>query len=454
MNRKQLTRRQFVTAASAGTLAVSASRKAAAHTLVSGDAGKLAILGGTPVRQNKPWPEWPYWDESVVDSIVKTTKSRIWCRIQSTSGTVPTFEKTYARMMGTNYCLATGAGTQALNTCVEALEIGPGDEVITSPFTDPGTLASILASRALPVLADLDPESYQLDPVDVERRITPNTKAIMPVHIMGQPCRMDRIMEIAGKHNLRVIEDACQAHLAEYKGRKLGTIGDLGCFSFQSSKTIACGEGGAVIGNDESLMDKCYTVHNHGTSRRGNTEVAGPKYRMNELEAALLLGQMAGVEERFALRNANAARLTSAIKGIPGITPQKLYEGTNSGSFYIYGLTYSKEHFNGADRSKFLKAVQAEGAPLDPYIARGLHKEPWIDHILSSAVYLKMYSGQRLRQYREEAQCPNCDKVCQETVIIWASGPLVGTGEDMDDVAKAILKVYENRDKLNSIQNS
>jgi perosamine synthetase len=451
MNRKRLTRRQFVTAASAGTLAVSTYRKGAAHTLVSGDAGKLAVLGGTPVRQNKPWPEWPYWDESVVDSIVKTTKSRIWCRIQSTSGTVPTFEKTYARMMGTNYCLATGAGTQALNTCVEALGIGPGDEVITSPFTDPGTLASILASRALPVLADLDPESYQLDPADAERRITPNTKAIMPVHIMGQPCQMDRIMEIAEKHNLRVIEDACQAHLAEYKGRKLGTIGDLGCFSFQSSKTIACGEGGAVIGNDDRLMDKCYTVHNHGTSRRGDTEVAGPKYRMNELEAALLLGQMAGVEERFALRNANATRLTSAIKGIPGIIPQKLYEGTNSGSFYIYGLTYRKERFNGADRSKFLKAIQAEGIPLGPYIARGLHKEPWIDHILSSAVYQKMYSGQRLQQYREEARCPNCDKVCQETVIIWASGPLIGTGEDMDDVANAILKVYENRDKLNSI---
>jgi len=451
MDKKPLTRRQFVAAASAGTLTLTTTRKAAAHGLVSGDAGKLAALGGTPVRQNKPWPEWPYWDEQVIDSIVKTTKSRIWCRIQSPSGTVPTFEGEYARMMGARYCVATGAGTQALNTCVEALGIGAGDEVITSPYTDPGTLASILASRALPVLADLDPESYQLDPADVEKRITQNTRAIMPVHIMGQPCNMDRIMEIARKHNLKVIEDACQAHLSEYRGRKLGTIGDLGCFSFQSSKTIACGEGGAIIGNDEKLMDMCYTVHNHGTSRRGLTEVAGPKYRMNELEAALLLGQMPGVGARFLLRNRNAAHLTAAIKGIPGIVPQKLYDGTESGSFYIYGMAYNKEHFNNADLGKFLKAVAAEGAPLSPYIERGLHREPWVDHILNSKVYQKTFSSERLKKYREENHCPNCDRVCQEVAIIWASGPLIGTKEDMDDVARAILKVYENRDKLSSV---
>jgi dTDP-4-amino-4,6-dideoxygalactose transaminase len=248
-----------------------------------------------------------------------------------------------------------------------------------------------------------------------------------------------------------VIEDACQAHLAVYKGKKLGTIGDLGCFSFQSSKTIACGEGGAIIGNDEKLMDKCYTVHNHGTSRRGLPEVIGPKYRMNELEAALLLGQMPGVEERFALRNANAARITAGIKGVPGLVPQKLYEGTTSGSFYIYGMTYKKEYFNDADRSKFLKAIAAEGAPIGPYIAQGLHKEPWIENILASRSYQGMFSKERLRKYREEKECPNCDKVCRDVVIIWASGPLIATPADIDDIAKAIVKVYENRDRLNSI---
>jgi dTDP-4-amino-4,6-dideoxygalactose transaminase len=451
MNTNDLTRRQFIAAASAGSLAAVASRTIPAYANIAKKASKLAILGGEPVRKNKSWPNWPYWDENVLDSIVKTTKSRIWCRIQSESGTVATFEKKFAQLLGTKFCVATGSGTQALHTCVEALGIGPGDEVITSPYTDPGTIASILSARALPVLADLDRESYQLDPEDVERRITENTKAIMPVHMMGQPCNMDAICEIAKKHSLKVIEDAAQAHLAEYRGKKLGTIGDLGCFSFQSSKTIACGEGGGIIGNDEELMDKCYTVHNHGTSRRGRTEVAGPKYRMNEFEAAVLLGQLPGVEERFARRNQNAAYLTSKIKDIPGIIPQKLYEGTAGGSFYIYAMTYRKEYFNDADRSKFLKALRAEGVSLDGYIGQGLHREPWIEHILNSKVYQKMFAPERLQRYRQENNCPRCDQVCQEMVMIWASGPLLGSKEDMDDIANAIVKVYENRDKLSSV---
>jgi len=451
MDTRNFSRRQFIATASAGSLVGVASITIPSYANITKKADKLAILGGEPVRKNKSWPSWPYWDDGVVDSIVKTTKSRIWCRIQSANGTVPTLEKKFAELIGAKFCVATGSGTQALHTCVEALGIGPGDEVITSPYTDPGTIASILSARALPVLADLDRESFQLDPADVERRITENTRAIMPVHMMGQPCDMDSIMPIAKKHNLKVIEDAAQAHLAEHRGRKLGTIGDVGCFSFQSSKTIACGEGGAVVGNNEELMDKCYTVHNHGTSRKGLTEVAGPKYRMNEFEAAALLGQWPGITERFKRRNENAAHLNSRLKDVPGILPQKLYDGTNSGSWYLYPMSYRKEHFNNADRSKFLKAVAAEGVSLSPYIARGLHREPWIEHILDQPVYKKMFSAKRLEEYRRQVPCPVCDRVCQEMVMIWASGPLLAEKEDMDNIADAIIKVYENRDKLNSI---
>jgi len=451
MTSGDLTRRKFIAAASAGSLAAVTSRTVPAYGNLTKKAGKLAVLGGEPVRKNKAWPEWPYWDEKVIESVVKTTRSRIWCRIQSSSGTVPTFEKEFAKLMGTKFCVATGSGTQSLHTCVEALGIGPGDEVITSPYTDPGTIASILSARALPVLADIDPESYQLDPADVERKITENTKALMPVHMMGQPCDMDKIMAIAKRHNLKVIEDAAQAHLAEHRGRKLGTIGDVGCFSFQSSKVIACGEGGGIIGNDDDLMDKCYTVHNHGTSRRGRTEMIGPKYRMNEFEAAVLLGQLPGVLERHSRRNENAAYLTSRMKAIPGLVPQKQYDGTNSGSFYIYAMSYHKEHFHDVDRATFLKALNAEGVSLSPYIERGLHREPWIDNILGSKVYQKMFSAERLRKYRDECQCPNCDSVCQEMAMIWASGPLLGMKEDMAEIADAMEKVYENRDQLKSI---
>jgi len=454
MKKKDLTRRQFITTVSAGSVAAAVSGAIPAFgniTILNNNTGKLAILGGTPVAPEKLWPEWPYVDEKMVDAIVKTTRSRIWCRIQSSTGTVPTFEKEFANLMGSKLCVCTGSGTQALSTCVEALGIGPGDEVITSPYTDPGTISSIITSRVLPVMADIDPESYQIDPDDVERRITENTRAIMPVQMGGQSCNMERIMAIAKKHNLRVIEDAAQAHLAEYQGKKVGTIGDLGCFSFQASKTIACGEGGAVIGNDEELMDKCFTVQNHGTNRKGITERIGPKYRMNEFEASILLSQLQGVKERFAIRNRNAAWLTSRLKDFPGLVPQKLYEGTTSGSFYLYMMSYHKEHFENAPRSKFLKALEAEGISLSTYLPNGLHKEPWVDHILTSKVYQKMYSSARLKKYRDELNCPNCDKVCDEMAMIWASGPLIGTREDMDDVINAIMKVYDNRDKLNSI---
>jgi perosamine synthetase len=449
MKPNDLSRREFIAAASATSLLAFASTTLPVHADVTRRTGRLAILGGDPVRKNKSWPDWPHIDDMVIDAVTKTTKSGIWCRIQSPNGTVSTFEKAYAKLLGSRFCVATGSGTQALHTCVEALGIGPGDEVITSPYTDPGTIQAILSARALPVLADLDPASYQLDPADVEKRVTENTRAIMPVHMMGQPADLERIMAIGRKHNLPVIEDACQAHLSEFQGKKLGTIASLGCFSFQTTKTIACGEGGAIVGDDEELMDKCYTVHNHGTNRRGRTETIGPKYRMNEFEAAVLLAQLEGAEERFRCRNENAAYLTSLLAGCPGVVPQKLYRGTTSGSFYLYAMTYRKEHFNNVDRNRFLKAVEAEGVSLSPYIDRGLHKEPWVENIVKTKSYQKIFSPRRLQQFRDEMSCPNCDRVCEEMAMLWASGPLLGTKSDMDDIADAVLKVYENRDKLN-----
>lgn len=450
MKANHLNRRQFIAAASASSIVAVASTALPAYADVTRKAGKLALLGGEPVRKKKSWPSWPYIDDKIVDAVVKTTKSGIWCRIQSANGTVATFEKEYAKLLGSRFCVATGSGTQSLHTCVEALGIGPGDEVVTSPYTDPGTISGILSARALPVLADLDPASFQLDPDDVERKITENTRALMPVHMMGQPCHLEKILAIGRKHNLPVIEDAAQAHLSEYQGKRLGTLGSLGCFSFQTSKTIACGEGGAIVGDDEALMDKCYTVHNHGTSRRGRTEVIGPKYRMNEFEAAVLLGQLEGAKERFLKRNENAAYLTSRLKDCPAVVSQKLYPGTSSGSFYLYAMSYKKEHCNNIDRARFLKALEAEGISLSPYIERGLHREPWVDNVIKTKAYQKMFSARRLKQFRDEISCPKCDQVCEEMVMLWASGPLLGSRADMDDVADAILKVYENRDKLSA----
>ena len=454
MKKKSISRRKFISTVSAGSVAAVVSNSVplfGSIETVNNNTGKLAILGGTPVAKDKVWPAWPYVDDHVVDEIVKTTRSGIWCRIQSPNGTVPTFEKEFAKLYGIKTSVSTGSGTQSLNTAVEALGFGPGDEIITSPYTDPGTIQSILVSRALPVMADIDTESFQIDPADVERKITERTKAIMPVHIMGQPCDMQSIMAIAKKHDLKVIEDSCQAFLAEYQGKMVGLIGDVGCFSFQTSKVFCCGEGGAIISNNDELMDKCYTVMNHGTAKNGRTLTIGSKYRMNEFEGAVLMGQLPGVRERHTIRNRNAKYLTENLKGCPGLVPQKLYEGTTAGSFYLYTWSYKKEHFNNAPREKFLKAIAAEGISLSPYIANGLHREPWTDHIQTLAEYKTMFGTARLKKFRDELNLPKCDQVCQDMIMLWASGPLLGTTADMDDLINAVMKVYNNRDKLNSI---
>src|SRR5690554_3488491 len=215
--KKGFSRRKFIGSVSTATVAaaVGVPFKSSASKLeiLNQQTDKLAILGGKPVRASgRIRPEWPLVNDEMVDSMVRTVKSRVWSRIQRNSVT-PSFEESFADLIGSEYCVATGSGTQALSTCVYALEIGPGDEVITSPYTDFGTIASILGSHALPVLADLEPDTYQLDPADVERKITENTRAIMPVHIFGVASDMEQIMAIARKHNLYVIEDACQAPL-------------------------------------------------------------------------------------------------------------------------------------------------------------------------------------------------------------------------------------------------
>lgn len=413
---------------------------------------KIALGGGTPVR-SKPWPQWPAMivDDSMLGNIADTVKSGKWSRINNpVNGTVATFEKKYAALTGAKYCVGTGSGTQALGASVDALGIQPGDEVITSPYTDFGTISAILAARALPVLADLDHRSYQIDPDEIAQKITPRTKAIIPVHIMGAACDMDAIMAIAGKHSIPVIEDACQANFAKYRGKQLGTIGKLGCFSFQGSKQLSAGEGGAVVGNDEALMDTVYTIQNHGTNRNGQNVTIGQKLRMNELEGSILLSQLDKAVERFEKRNENARYLSSQIAAIPGLKPQYQYPGSESAGYYLYAFSYDKSAFNNVDRAVFLKALAAEGIPASGYI-KGMQHDSWTDHILNLDIYKNNYDKKSLQLFKDSLQLPNCDRVSEEVVVISGCGPLLGERADMDDIINALQKLYKNRDQLNKV---
>jgi dTDP-4-amino-4,6-dideoxygalactose transaminase len=448
MNENDLTRRQFVAAASVGTIAAVASKSIPASANPSTKGSKLAINGGKPVR-TKPWPSWPIWDESAEESVLSILRSGIWCRLGGK--TVSEFEKKYAELMGAKRCVCTVNGSNALLTALHVLDIGVGDEVIVSPYTFIATYNVVIGSCALPVFADTDPETFQINPDKIEERINENTKAILPVHILGLPANMDKINAIAKKHNLRVIEDACQAWMAEWRGKKCGTLGDLGCFSFQNSKHIPCGEGGAIIGDDDEIMDRCFSYHNCGrpygsVKSTSGYPIIGTNRRMTEYQAAILLSQMNRLEKDTQIRNENAHYLTSKIKDIPGIIPHKLYEGVTRAAYHLYPFRYKKEQFNNISREKFISALSAEGIPCSggygPQYRDGL-----IEVALNSKNFKRAFSNERLNRYRRELHYPDNDQLCQEAV--WLSqNLLLTTKNDMDDIADAISKIYENRDKL------
>ncbi|MBA7618440.1 L-glutamine:2-deoxy-scyllo-inosose aminotransferase [subsurface metagenome] len=448
MNKNDLTRRQFLTAVSAGSLAAVASGPIPAYGNPGKRAGKLAILGGRPVR-TKAFPGWPIWDKNHDEErVLSVLRSGVWSRAK----VVAEFEKKYAELMGAKRCLATTNGTNALLTSLHVLGVGIGDEVLVPPYTFIATIDVIFLSGALPIMVDTDRETFQVNADKMEEKITENTKAILPVHILGLPANMDKINAIAKKHNLIVAEDACQAWMAEWRGKKCGTLGDLGCFSFQNSKNLPCGEGGAILGDDDEIMDRCYSYHNFGRPY-GETMLTisgyvrlGTKCRMAEYQAAILLAQMKRLEEQTKRRTENANYLTSRIEGIPGIIPHKLYEGVTRAAYHLYPFRYRKEDFNGLSREKFLAALKAEGIPCSGGYGP-INKDPFFERTLRSQNFRKMYSRKRLNRCRQQNHCPDNDQLCKEAV--WFSQNLLLAGKsDMDDIADAILKIYENRDKL------
>jgi len=433
-------------AASAGALAAASGSIPTFAGL--GGAAKLAVQGGTPVRA-KRWPAWPIWDPAAEERILTILRSGNWFRGQGQ--TVTEFEGKYAKLLGAKRCTCTVNGTNALLTAMHALDVGVGDEVIVSPYTFIATYNVVLNSAALPVFADTDPETFQINPDKIEERITERTRAIMPVHILGIPADMDPIMDIANKHKLVVIEDACQAWLAQYRGKCCGTIGDLGCFSFQNSKHLPCGEGGAVVGNDDEIMDRIHSFHNCGRaygSVKGATgyPIIGTNRRMTEYQAAILLNQMQRLEADTQRRWANGQYLTSQIKDIPGIIPCKLYEGTTRAAYHLYPFRYKKEYFNNAPRAKFMAALSAEGIPCSGGYGPQ-YRDELIEDALTSKNFARSFPKARLDQYRKELNYPGNDQLCQEAVWL-GQNMLLTEKSDMDDIANAIRKIYDNRDKL------
>jgi perosamine synthetase len=252
----------------AGTLgrrqSVDAAARRSPQTAVrAGAPNTPALLGGTPVRRT-PFPSWPVANSQEEDALVRVIRSGRWNRGDNVSA----FESAYASLTGAKHCLATANGTSALITSLAALGIGPGDEVIVPPYTFIATINAVLLMRALPVFVDTDVDTFQIDARKVERAITGNTKLILPVHLGGSVADIETILDVGQRRGVTVVEDACQAHLAEWRGRKVGTYGKTGCFSFQASKNLNSGEGGAILTDDDELVETCYRFHNNSRGRR------------------------------------------------------------------------------------------------------------------------------------------------------------------------------------------
>jgi dTDP-4-amino-4,6-dideoxygalactose transaminase len=446
-------RRTFLAAASAGSLFGVAQGGAVSISLFSRDTSKLAVLGGRRVRA-KPFPSWPIWDDADEQAVVPVLRKGTWSRSQ----VVNEAERKFAELMGVKRCLLTFCGTQALIVSLHTVGVGGGDEVLVTPYTFVATIHSILQNNALPVFVDVDPETWSMDPAKIGEKLSGHTYAVLPVHIGGSPCDIGKIMEIAKARDLKVVEDACQAHMSEWKGKKVGSFGDFGCFSLQNSKVITCGEGGAVIGNDEQMMDRAHSYHNfarpHGSFRAVGEHGyvgMGTKARITEFQASIVITQMDSVDEEIARREENGKYLASRLKEIPGIVPRKEYPETTRLSHHTCGFRYKAEQFDGLSREQFLRAVGAEGIPIGKSlgnIARlSQNREGSIEGALGSKTFKAIYSEKRIKDYRERLACPEAEQLVKETVG-FSQNVLLATKKDMDDIFDAVEKVYQNRKEL------
>jgi dTDP-4-amino-4,6-dideoxygalactose transaminase len=451
MKTKGMSRRKAIGAAAAGAAATFINWSFKPFEINSKLQDKLALAGGSKIHTTG-WPQWPVWDQSAESNISEMLRSGRWWR--GNGEHVADFEKRYAELIGAKRCLATASGSTALMIALRALGVDAGDEVIVSPYTFIASYNVIFMNKALPVFADSDPETFLIDPSAIEARITDRTVAILPVHIYGLPVDMDAVNAIAAKHNLKVVEDACQAWLAEYKGKKAGTLGDAGCFSFQNSKNLPAGEGGAITSNNDELMDRCHSYHNCGRpygsiARTSNYPVSGTNFRMQQIQALILMSQMNRIRKDADIRLANALYLDARLKEIPGILPYRLVTENARSAYHLYPFRYIREHFANAPKEKFIRALNAEGIPCGSGYGQQ-NKDGLMDEMLNSKGFKRLFTESRIKQWRDGNALPGNDKLCSEAVT-FSQNILLGSRSDMDDIVNAIVKISKNKESLSGL---
>ncbi len=405
---------------------------------------KLAIEGGKPLR-TKPFPSKKGMGKEELNLLTKVIESGFLFRYNGKM--VKTFEEEFALTYGIKEAIACTSGTAAIHIALGAINPEPGDEIITSPITDLGTVIPILFQNCIPVFADVDKDTYNLKAEEIEKKITEKTRAIIVVHLFGQPAPVDKILKVARRHNLYLIEDCAQAHLASYKDRLVGTWGDIGCFSLQQSKHITTGDGGITITNNSRLAkraklfsDKCYS--RDGSSR--DPYFLGLNYRMTELQGAVALAQLKKVKGIVKRRRRVAKLLTSGLSKLKGVNPPRILEGAVS-SYLLYPLTIDEKRL-GRTTSNFVKALSREGIPASNSYAGG--KPVYLYKIFQrKATYGKSHCPFDCPRYGKKIEykkglCPQAEEALKRLILLPCNEFF--TQKDIEDIVRGVEKVAKH----------
>lgn len=406
--------------------------------MVSGCDGKPALLGGEPAHSG-PWPTWPVHDEREREGVLAVLESGKWWYGER----VREFEAKFAAFQDARFGISCTNGTAALELALIGAGIGAGMEVIVPPYTFVATATAVLKANAVPVFADIELDTLNLDAGAAEAAVTDLTAAVMPVHFAGLPADMDRLGELARQRGLKVIEDSAHGWGSKWRGKGCGALGSAGGFSFQLSKNITAGEGGMVLTDDPDLADTIRSLSNVG---RGKDKpwyehyLPGGNYRMTEFQAAILLAQLGRLPEQTARRMRNAALLNAGLAGIEGLHTLREDPRANPRSYHLYGFRVVAEEF-GLSRERFIAAMRAEGVPCSPGYPHPLYRNPLFQRRGTGPAFCPVscpYYGREMDYTR--VNCPNAERACRE--VVWLSQSMLLAGEDdMAAIAAAARKV-------------
>jgi L-glutamine:2-deoxy-scyllo-inosose/3-amino-2,3-dideoxy-scyllo-inosose aminotransferase len=414
---------------------------------------QLAMNGGQPLGYRNDWPKWPVWDARTLERLENVLSSQRWSISGTWTGAQPAerqFAERFAAYNGVRYCTPTANGTSALLIALEALDIGPGDEVLVPGLTWVACASAVLNANATPILVDVDPRTLCLDIHAAERAITPSTRAILAVHLYCSMVDMDSLLNLAVRHKLHVIEDCAQSHGSRWRDRLAGSMGDIGVFSMHQGKPLTSGEGGAAITNSLALFERLEQLRADGRRFTKSTpalghmqldetcEVIGNNYAMSEFQAAILLDALERLDEQNAIRSENAAYLDQCIRQIEGLTPVARPPQVERQTYYHYAFFYDPGAFDQVTNPELCRALEMEtGVWFHPVYA------PLNRHALYCPGTKSRYrwSKTRMEQFKPNQFSLPVAETAHKRCILFHHSHLLSTRKNMDLLVDALNKV-------------